>query len=233
MFLVLRTSKAVIFSARCKSDDECFKIYNENYECSTNGICKRVRFTYSPKEIIGGALVVTASMTTNAGGVGAGSIMISVLMCFFGFVSSDAIPLSRITIFAGSLVNYILNVNERDPLDYNMPILKYNLASVMMPLLLSGTMVGVLLSRFLPGSALTFVLILYLLSSLIQVFKRALKDHRREKEMMERSQDFEHKPTSNGESDKPDKGILENIKRDMDLSLDEVIDEDLHREDRK
>ena len=127
-------------------------------------------------ERLGNVMVVIISTITNAGGVGAGTIIIPVYMFFYGFVSSDAIPLSRVTIFAGSFINYLLNWNQRDPHAKNRLMINYPLASVMMPLLLAGTQIGVIFSRFLPAAAVTLILVFYLTSSAQKMLERAKKD---------------------------------------------------------
>lgn len=165
LLAVLSTVQSSIYNAKCTSSAQCAKIYNQNYECSDEGTCIRDHFSYKPGELFGFVMIIIVSMITNAGGVGAGTIIIPAYVVFFDFVSSDAIPLSRVTIFAGSLVNYIINFKQRDPHNEKRFMINYNLASVMMPLLLAGTQVGVILSRFLPASLITLSLVFYLTTS--------------------------------------------------------------------
>jgi uncharacterized membrane protein YfcA len=168
-----------IFNAKCTTNNDCHTIYNKHYECVDHG-CLRKNFDYSHFELFGDFMVIIISMITNAGGVGAGTVIIPVYMFFYNFVSSDAIPLSRITIFAGSLVNYIINMRERDPSHKNRLLIDYSLASVMMPLLLAGTQIGVMLSRFLPAASITFILVFYLTSNTTKVLKRAREESNKE-----------------------------------------------------
>lgn len=180
LLLCLGMAKAAVYNAKCSNNKECTAIYNELYECH-NGGCVRASFDYSLKEIAGFFVVVLLSTVTNAGGVGAGTVIIPVFMFFYGFVSSDAIPLSRVTIFAGSLVNYLLNWTHRDPHHKNRFLINYRLSSVMAPLLLAGTQVGVLLAKFLPAAFVTLILVAYLISSAHKMFLRACKDSEKER----------------------------------------------------
>lgn len=173
---------ASVYNAPCGQSSECARIYNSEYEC-VDSHCLRRQFDYSRFEILGFCMIIVISMITNAGGVGAGTIIIPAYIVFFDFVSSDAIPLSRITIFAGSLVNYIINWTQRDPHNEKRFLINYSLASVMMPLLLAGTQVGVILSRFLPAASITLILVFYLTSSARQMYQRARKDSQKEKEL--------------------------------------------------
>ena len=136
----------------------------------------KTHFEYNRKELIGAILVIILSMISNAGGVGAGLIIVPVYILFYGFVSSDAIPLSRVTIFSGSLTNYVLNFNQRDPHNQNQLLINYSLCAVMMPLLLAGTQIGVICSRFFPAAVIMLVLAFYLVTSAKKIFKRAKND---------------------------------------------------------
>lgn len=183
LLIILLTgwAQCSVFNAPCQRTAECIQLYNSHYECYQNH-CQRVEFEYKRKEILGFVLVTIVSIITNSGGVGAGTIIIPVFIYFFGFVSSDAIPLSRITIFAGSIVNYLINWNLRDPRRKNHFMIDYNLACVMMPLLLAGTQTGVILARFLPSFVVTCILVLYLLSSTGKMWDRAIKETLKEKQ---------------------------------------------------
>lgn len=184
IFMLLGPAKGSVFNAPCKVNQECAEIYNEKYECVENR-CIREKFTYGFYDMLGFGVVLAVSAITNAGGVGAGTIIIPCYIVFFNFVTSDAIPLSRVTIFSGSLVNYILNFRNRDPHSDKRFLINYTLASVMMPLLLSGTQLGVMLARFLPSAGITLVLILYLINSLRQIYKRGKRDYIKETQQME------------------------------------------------
>ena len=112
-------------------------------------------------------------------------------MFFFNFVSSEAIPLSRLTIFSASLVNYIINFTSRDPENPKKFLINYELASVMMPILMAGSQVGVILSKFLPAFLVTIILFAYLISSTWQMFTRAMKERAKEKEQEKALQSHE------------------------------------------
>jgi uncharacterized membrane protein YfcA len=205
---LLGVVKASIFNSPCINTAQCQLMYNNQYRCYDNH-CMRKDFTYSTKDFVGFLLVIIISMITNAGGVGAGTIIIPAYIFFFDFVSSDAIPLSRVTIFAGSLVNYLINWTQRDPKDPNKFLINYNLASVMMPLLLAGTQIGVILSRFFPAAAITLVLFGYLISSSRQMLVRARKDTAKEKEQekaLQRDDSDASKTTSHEDKDEETNG---------------------------
>jgi uncharacterized membrane protein YfcA len=142
----------------------------------------RKYFTYNFRELMGCLVVIGIAMIANAGGLGAGAVIIPIYMFFFDFVATDSIPLSKITIFAGAVVNMVFNWNNRHIHNKNEFLTNYNLASVMIPLLLGGTTVGVMLSKFLPGLIITMALIVYLSLSIIKLYKRGMKMHKKEVE---------------------------------------------------
>src|SRR3990167_3133594 len=190
VLLLMKQTEGSIFNAPCKVSSECKHIYNDHYECHQQH-CSRELFSTTPKEMFGYALVAATSMVTNAGGVGAGTISVPTFLFFFNFVSSEAIPLSRLTIFSASLVNYIINFTSRDPENPKKFLINYELASMMMPLLMAGSQVGVILSKFLPAFLVTIILFAYLISSTWQMFTRAMKERAKEKEQEKALQSHE------------------------------------------
>jgi len=152
-------------------DLECHSLYNKNYHCEEYH-CRRPKFDTSTKDIIGYIVIVLISSISNAGGMGAGSIIIPAYMAFYNFVATDAIPLSKLTIFAGASTNFILSWSQRDPKKQSRFLINYNMASYMVPMLLSGTQVGVLLAKFLPPALIWIGLLSYMLISIAKVFKR-------------------------------------------------------------
>ncbi len=217
LVLLFGAAQASIFNARCETNEECHKIYNPHYECTPQGNCMREHFSYKGLELGGFLMIIIVSMITNAGGVGAGTIIIPAYIVFFDFVSSDAIPLSRITIFAGSLVNYILNWTQRDPHNEKRFLINYNLASIMMPLLLAGTQVGVIFSRFLPAAAITFILVFYLTTSVRQMYQRAKKDTAKELELIAKLEESHNQSI--------DEGNHNSVKERRDSTTDNVLDD--------
>lgn len=82
-------------------------------------------------------------MFANAGGLGAGAVIIPIYMFIYGFAPTDSIPLSKITIFAGAITNVLFIWNSRLPNNPNAFLIGYEMSSAMIPLLLCGTMIGV------------------------------------------------------------------------------------------
>lgn len=94
-------------------------------------------------------------------GIGGGGIVIPFCMTFFGFQTKNAIALSGFTILACSVTRYIVSLNEKHP-EKNAVIIDYGLATIMLPVVMMGSMTGVLINIMFPNliltACLTFVL---------------------------------------------------------------------------
>jgi len=112
IFLVSLANCAV-YNAKCSTNSECHSIYTEHYICET-GHCIREPFTWNTwREFVGAFVIVVISMFANAGGLGAGAVIIPVYIFIYGFATTDSIPLSKITIFAGAIASVMFMVNQR------------------------------------------------------------------------------------------------------------------------
>ena len=177
---LINSSYSAIYNAPCNIDVDCYNIYNPEYRCYS-GHCRRKNFEFNTRECLGMILIVIISMVANAGGLGAGAVIIPVYMFVYGFVATDSIPLSKVTIFAGALINLFFIWKKRHIFVKDKFLIEYELASVMIPLLLAGTMVGVLLSKFLPSFFITLALMVYLGLSILKLYKKGRKTHEQEK----------------------------------------------------
>lgn len=169
-----------IVSPPCNVDDECIALLGSKYECSDLH-CIRKHFSYSFSESFGLIMVIIISAITNSGGVGAGTVMVPVFALFFGFSSSDAVHLSRLTIFCGAFLNFLINWNKRNSLEPNKLLIDYNLSSVMIPLHLAGAEIGVIFGKYLPSLFVTVLLFIFLLISIRKTYERSLIESNSEK----------------------------------------------------
>lgn len=66
--------------------------YTEMYHCENNH-CLRKPFTFdNSREFIGAIVIVIISMFANAGGLGAGAVIIPIYIFIYGFAPTDSIP---------------------------------------------------------------------------------------------------------------------------------------------
>jgi uncharacterized membrane protein YfcA len=102
-----------------------------------------------PKEFAGiYVLAIIMGLGTMAG-IGGGGIVIPLLMILFGFDTKGAIAISGFSIFLCSVVRYIVNIKEMHP-EKNAVVIDYGLATIMLPTVLTGSLIGVFLNVMLP-----------------------------------------------------------------------------------
>ena len=101
-------------------------------------------------------------MLTNAAGIGGGAILIPIYTFIFDFTVGGSIPLSKATILSGALMNIFLSYNKRIKNHQNSLLIDYKLVSFIVPLILAGTMIGVILIQVLPPLIIFVFLISYL-----------------------------------------------------------------------
>ena len=97
----------------------------------------------------------------------------------FGFTTIQAIAISNSTIFLGSAVRFFgFSIRQKHP-NKDATIVDYNLASVMLPLVIFGSFFGTIVSSILPDAVLTIfigILMIYLtydsLSKAVTMWKK-------------------------------------------------------------
>lgn len=75
--------------------------------------------------------------------------------------------------------------------DQNKLLIDYKLVSFIVPLILAGTMVGVVVMKILPPLIIFIFLILYLFLSIRKVVKKGLELDRKEREKQEKRNEIE------------------------------------------
>lgn len=86
---------------------------------------------------------------SSMGGIGGGGAVVPFTMSFFGFLTKEAIAISGFCIFMCSLFRYVYQLNDKHP-EKDAVIIDYSLASIMLPAVMMGSMVGVLANVILP-----------------------------------------------------------------------------------
>ena len=116
-----------------------------------------------PVEIVATILLSIIVGLANNGGIGGGGLIIPVCITMMGFSSIEAIALSNSIIFAGAVVRFLgFSMWQRNPKLPCQTIIRYNVVSVMIPLVLIGSLSGSLISIILPEAVLTIILVVLL-----------------------------------------------------------------------
>jgi uncharacterized membrane protein YfcA len=110
----------------------------------------------------------------NNGGVGGGGLIIPICIAFFGFTTIQAIAISNSTIFIGSAVRYFgFSIRQKHP-HKDSTIVDYNLASVMVPLVLFGSFVSTVITSVLPDAVLTLIIGILMVYLTYDSFSKAI-----------------------------------------------------------
>lgn len=134
--------------------------------------------------LTGSFTVILVSILANAGGIGGGALLTPIYIWLFNFAVEDAIPLSKMTIFTGAIVNYFLLKNARLEKNPNSPLINYQMAGIVIPMLLAGTVVGVFGAKVFPPVLILSFLLCFLLVSICSMFKKAVKMWKKETELL-------------------------------------------------
>lgn len=129
--------------------------------------------------LVAGVCLFIGGIICTAGGIGGGGIYVTVLM-FFGELSvRDAIPMSKVVVFAASLPSLILNLSKTIVLEESSAksLIDYNTCRVVVPWALNGTLLGVYLNRHVPGEIIVGVLCLVLVFLTVMICKTGYKQH--------------------------------------------------------
>lgn len=100
-----------------------------------------------------------------AAGVGGGGISTPLILFFFSFTFTESVALSKTAIFFGAFTRFLLDLFRKSPLkgEKDKPIIHYEIAMLFEPILLAGTVVGVIINIFFPEWILMICMILVIL----------------------------------------------------------------------
>lgn len=175
--LILGNTIGTEFMKSCVSDTQCNEFYNDAYICRDNKCKHEGWFPLTVKKISALIIITLVSILTNAAGIGGGAIFIPVYTLLLDFTVGGAIPLSKATILAGAVTNIVLAYDDRLQDMPNKFIIDYKLVSFIVPLILAGTMIGVILMKILPPLIIFVSLVGYLFISIKKVVSKGLELH--------------------------------------------------------
>jgi uncharacterized membrane protein YfcA len=114
-------------------------------------------------ECVGLTLLIIISSISTVCGIGGGGLVIPFCMTFLGFSTKNAIALSGFTIFSCAVVRFLFFLNHKHP-EKDAVLIDYDLASIMLPIVMAGSMIGALASITLPNLILQILLTILMVS---------------------------------------------------------------------
>eukprot|EP00301_Raphidiophrys_heterophryoidea_P026013 c8868_g1_i1.p1 GENE.c8868_g1_i1~~c8868_g1_i1.p1 ORF type:complete len:566 (+),score=155.35 c8868_g1_i1:210-1907(+) len=128
-------------------------------------------FTNPSEDAVGTVLAFLSVVLGQSGGVGAGGLLVPVYIAVLR-LGPFAIPLSKATITGSAIVGVFLNIRRRHP-HADRPLIAYQVALVLGPMTLAGTIIGVLLTTIFPSWLITIALIVLLGFTTRSTWKKA------------------------------------------------------------
>eukprot|EP01084_Bolivina_argentea_P109059 194931_1 len=119
--------------------------------------------------------ILIGSMIAAGGGLGGGGVFVPIYILVLSFTTKNAAALSQATIFGGSIVNLAMNWKIKHPTRKHRPITDFPTLLVFEPMLLVGTVLGVLLNVIFPAMLILILLILTLVYATIRTSKKGYK----------------------------------------------------------
>jgi len=130
---------------------------------------------WTPWRVALGTVLITAGATGAAGGgIGGGGLYVPLLIIVIGFKTKEAVAVSQGCIVGAAIAHFIINVPKKHPVK-NIPVIDYAALLVLEPMLLTGSLLGVMLNSMLPSVVILLILIVVLSLGAYKTGKRALK----------------------------------------------------------
>ncbi|GMH92529.1 hypothetical protein TrST_g7246 [Triparma strigata] len=142
-------------------------------------------FPLTSRTILGFTLSVFGLLLAAGGGIGGGGILVPLYTLVLSFTPKHAIPLSNITVFGGSLANFILNSSKRHPLA-DRPLVDWDLILVMEPVTILGALIGAIVNKLLNDVVLAILLVVLLTLTANNSLKKAVKMYKKETKEIEK-----------------------------------------------
>jgi uncharacterized membrane protein (DUF373 family) len=158
-------------------------------------------------EFIGFIILGIMIALSNAAGIGGGGIIVPICIIFFQFNTKESVALSNFCIFCASLVRFIMNYRDKHP-QKEAKVIDYGIIMVMFPMVLFGSLVGVMINVMLPDSILLGGLTIILVWLSVSTFLTAKKLWKNETEAKNSQQQENAENQPEEEEEQNDQGHI-------------------------
>ncbi|XP_076945827.1 sulfite exporter TauE/SafE family protein 3-like [Bidens hawaiensis] len=175
------------------------------------------------KIVVGSFIVFCGAAFGSVGGVGGGGIFVPMLTLIIGFDAKSATAISKCMIMGAAASTVYYNLKLRHP-TLDMPIIDYDLALLIQPMLMLGISIGVAFNVIFADWMVTVLLIILFIGTSTKAFFRGVETWKKEtimkKEAARRLEsngggEGEYKilpgGPSNGSSTKPERTLKEEV----------------------
>merc|ERR1719189_1865033 len=130
--------------------------------------------------------ILVGSMIAAGGGLGGGGVFVPIYILILGYPPKFAAALSQATIFGGSIVNLIMNLKKFHPTRTHRPLTDFSTLLIFEPMLLVGTIIGVLLNVMFPDILILILLALVLLYATNRTLRKGIRLWKKETNEMKK-----------------------------------------------
>ena len=156
----------------CSVDSDCSPPY---ITCQKEKCLRKHLFPLTLSEVIGAVLQNVLTMLASTVGVGGGAFIVPIMIYLFEFDLKHSAILSNGLILCGSFVAYGFAFHNKHPQIDHRTLIDYNLAIIMLPAMMIGSVIGTTISSSFSTSLKFIVLALLLLLSCAKTLQKAIK----------------------------------------------------------
>lgn len=134
---------------------------------------------FTGQVVTASAVVFVGGVLAAGGGLGGGGIFIPTFALVAGFSPHVAIPMSKVTIMGVAIGGYLVNYSRRHPAA-DRPLIDYATASILEPMTLLGSVIGVFFNVLSPSWLIIVLLVMLLSYAALRTCRKGIRLHRAE-----------------------------------------------------
>ncbi len=141
-----------------------------------NGSCYHTLWPVQLSYVVGSIILGFSNSLATLAGVGGGSIALVILMSFFHYLPKDASLIVFSCVLgaaAGNSLNLIYKAYN------NKPLVQYHFAFASIPIMFTGSFVGVIMNKLLPSVVTYSIIITVFVVSIKKTYHRFESEYRR------------------------------------------------------
>ncbi|CAN6204228.1 unnamed protein product [Urochloa humidicola] len=129
--------------------------------------------------VLGSLIGLFGAACGSVGGVGGGGIFVPMLALIIGFDPKSSTAISKCMIMGGSVSTVYYNLKLKHP-TLDMPLIDYDLALLMQPMLMLGVSIGVIFNVIFPNWLITALLIILFLGTSTKAYLKGVETWKKE-----------------------------------------------------
>ncbi|XP_037471476.1 sulfite exporter TauE/SafE family protein 3-like, partial [Triticum dicoccoides] len=146
---------------------------------------------------LGSVIGFFAAALGSIGGLGGGGIFMPMLTLIVGFDTKSATPMSKCMITGAAVSTVYCNLKLKHP-TFNMPMIDYDLALLIQPMLMMGVSIGVICNVIFPDWLVTVLFIILSLVTSTKAFMKGVQTWKKEALLIREAAAKKSKQSSDG-----------------------------------